>query len=162
MEEIYKKYSKLVYNYLYRLTNNVEVSEELMQETFYSAIKGINKLKEKNKLKVWLCQIAKNKWKDYLQKSNKIKYTVLEENIGELVFIDNISEQLIDKEEIVQLYKRIHNLDENIREIFYLRIQGNLTFKEIAEITGKSEEWVRVTFYRAKIKIKEELLKNEK
>lgn len=162
MEEIYKKYSKLVYNYLYRLTNNVEVSEELMQETFYSAIKGINKLKEKNKIKVWLCQIAKNKWKDYLKKSNKIKSTFLEENIGEFAFIDNISDQLIDKEEIVQLYKKIHNLDENIREIFYLRIQGNLTFKEIAEIIGKSEEWVRVSFYRAKIKIKEELLKNEK
>lgn len=59
MEEIYEKYSKLVYNYLYRLTNNIELSEELMQETFYSAIKGLNKFKGECKVSVWLCQIAK-------------------------------------------------------------------------------------------------------
>ncbi len=72
MEEIYKKYSRLVYHYLYKLTNNNEISEELTQETFYDAIKGIDKFREECSLSVWLCQIAKNKWKDYIVKKREI------------------------------------------------------------------------------------------
>lgn len=64
MDEIYIKYSRYVYNFLYRLTNNIEISEELTQETFYTAIKKINTLKDKESIRTWLCQIAKNKWRD--------------------------------------------------------------------------------------------------
>ena len=162
MEEIYKKYSKLVYNYLYRLTKNIELSEELMQETFYSAIKGINKFKGNCKISVWLCQIAKNKWRDYLNKSKKIQLTSLSDDIEFLINTDYYFEDISDKDEIIQLYNNINKLDESVREVFYLRIKGELSFKEIAEITGKSEEWARVNFYRGKMRIKEELLKNEK
>lgn len=162
MEEIYKKYSKLIYNYLYRLTRDIELSEELMQETFYSAIKGINKFKGTCKISVWLCQIAKNKWRDHLNKSKKIQLTSLNEDIDFLINTDCYFENISDKDDIIQLYNNINKLDESVREVFYLRIKGELSFKEIAEITGKSEEWARVNFYRGKIKIKEELLKNEK
>ena len=78
MEEIYKEYSLLVYRYLYGLTNDIELSEELMQETFYSATKNINKFKGNSKISVWLCQIAKNKWKDYIKKHNQIKSVSLD------------------------------------------------------------------------------------
>lgn len=162
MEEIYIKYSKLVYNYLYRLTRDIELSEELMQETFYSAIKSISKFKGNCKISVWLCQIAKNKWRDYLKKSRKIQLTSLNEDIGFLISADYYFDNMSDKEEITQLYNNINKLDESVREVFYLRIKGELSFKEIAEITGKSEEWARVNFYRGKMKIKEDLLKNEK
>lgn len=161
MEEIYRKYSKLVYNYLYRLTGDIELSEELMQETFYSAIKGLNKFKGNCKISVWLCQIAKNKWRDYRNKSKKIQLTSLDEDIGISVNTDDSFKQISDTDEIVQLYNNINKLDENVREVFYLRIKGELSFREIAEITGKSEEWARVNFYRGKKKIKEELLKYE-
>ena len=67
-----------------------------------------------------------------------------------------------EKEELINLYKQIHKLEENTREVFYLRIKANLTFKDIGDILGKTEEWARVTFYRGKIKLKGELLKNEK
>ena len=65
MEEIYKEYSKYVFNYLLSFTNNVEIAEELMQETFYSAIKNIHKFRNDSSLKTWLYRIAKNKWIDY-------------------------------------------------------------------------------------------------
>ena len=65
MEEIYKEYSKIVYTYLLSLTCNSELAEELMQETFYSAIKNINKFRNESSMKTWLCKIAKNKWFDY-------------------------------------------------------------------------------------------------
>ncbi len=162
MEKLYKKYSRLVYNYLYTLTSNIELSEELMQETFFDAMKCVNSFNGNSKISVWLCQIAKNKWKDYLTKSNKMKLISLENNGEEITIEDNILEQLTDKEDIKQLYKAIQKLDESTRDVFYLRIKGELTFKEIAEIIGKSEEWARVTFYRGKLKIKEMILKNEK
>lgn len=161
MEEIYIKYSKLVYNYLYRLTRDIELSEELMQETFYSAIKSISKFKGDCKISVWLCQIAKNKWRDYLKKSRKIQLTSLNEDIEFLISTDYYFGNMSDKDEITQLYNNINKLDESVREVFYLRIKGEFSFKEIAEITGKSEEWARVNFYRGKMKIKEDLLKNE-
>lgn len=164
MEEIYKKYSQKIYKYLYGLTNDIELSQELMQETFYSAIKSINKFEGNCKISVWLYEIAKNKWKDYLRKNSR-KKTVLfnnSEEIEKIAFEYELLEQLSTKSEMLNLYKAIHNLDEEVREVFYLRIKGDLSFKEIAEITGKSEEWARVTFYRGKLKLKEELLKNEK
>lgn len=86
MEEIYKKYSKLVFRYLYGLTNNIELSEELMQETFYSAIKGIKKFRKECKISVWLCQIAKNKWKDYMVKNKKINLIPLDEKVDNIYF----------------------------------------------------------------------------
>lgn len=162
MEEIYKKYSLLIYHYLYGLTNDVELSEELMQETFYSAIKGINKFKGDSTISVWLYQIAKNKWKDYLRKNNKKKIISLNENFDNLEFEEELKEELQIKSETIDLYRAIHKLDKEVRELFNLRLKGELSFKEISEIMGKTEEWVRVTFYRGKLKLKEELLKDEK
>ena len=164
MEEIYKKYSQKIYKYLYGLTNDVELAQELMQETFYSAIKGINTFNGNSKISVWLYEIAKNKWKNYLRENSKRKSVFLNDSKGieKVVCEGELSEQLSTKSEVLDLYKAIHKLEEEVKEVFYLRIKGDLSFKEIAEITGKSEEWARVNFYRGKLKLKEELLKNEK
>ena len=161
MEELYKEYSSLVYHYLYGLTNNIELSEELMQDTFYAAIKGIKKFKGECKISVWLCQIAKNKWKDYIKKTSKFKISSIEDNMESLYVENTIIDDINEKNERIKLYKKIHKLDDNTKEVFYLRIYGNLSFKEIGEILGKTEECARVVFYRGKIKLKEELLKNE-
>lgn len=162
MQEIYKRYSIIVYRYLYSLTKNRALSEELMQETFYDAIKGINKFKGECKISVWLCQIAKNKWKDYLSKSKKLNIVPINNDIETLLFEDTISESLEKREELIQLYTEIHKLDENTREVFYLRLNCEFSFREIGKILGKSEEWARITFYRGKIKLKEEFRKYEK
>lgn len=161
MDEIYKKYSLLVYRYLYRLTGDNELSEELMQETFYSATKSIKKFKGNSKISVWLCQIAKNKWRYYLKKNKKANLISLDNYNNTLLYNEELFEQISDKEEVMCLYQSINKLDEASREVFYLRMKGNLTFKEIANIVGKTESWVKITFYRGKLKIKEDLLKNE-
>lgn len=159
MEELYKKYSKLVYNYLYSLSGDREIAEELTQETFYKAIKGINKFRNECKINTWLCQIAKNEWKRYLAKKNKIQQVSIDnDEYIEHVLIEKYTEDKVEaRDEIINLYKQIHKLDEKTKEVFYLRIKGDLTFKEIGEIFGKSEEWARITFYRGKIKLKEEM-----
>lgn len=159
MDEIYKKYFRLVYNYLYSLTSNVEIAEEITQETFYKAIKGIKKFRNECSINVWLCQIAKNIWRDYMKKESKVKIVSLDDKDIENLFIEY---DINSNSEMMELYKEIHKLDEMTRKVFYLRIKGELTFKEIGDILGKSEEWSKVTFYRGKVKLKEELKDDKK
>lgn len=161
MDAIYKKYCKCVYNFLYKLTNDIELSEELTQETFYTAIKKINKLNKKESIRTWLYQIAKNKWKDYLRKNKKANIDLEENTVENLVANYDIEEDMIAKDNIIEFYKKIHMLDIDTREIIYLKIIRNFTFKEISQILGKNEEWARTKFYRGKLKLKESL-KDEK
>ena len=156
MEEIYKEYSKIVYSYLLSLTYNSDVAEELMQETFYSAVKNINKFRNESSMKNWLCKIAKNKWVDYLKKSKISNEIAIDEIEEKFLLVNSFEEDFSNKENVIDLYKKIHKLDEKTKEVIYLRIRADLNFKEIGMIMGKSENWARVTFYRAKIKLKEE------
>ncbi len=157
MDAIYKKYCKCVYNFLYKLTNDIELSEELTQETFYTAIKKINTLNKKESIRTWLYQIAKNKWKDYLKKNKKANIDLDENTVENLVANYDIEEDMIAKDNIIEFYKKIHMLDIDTREIIYLKIIRNFTFKEISQILGKNEEWARTKFYRGKLKLKESL-----
>ncbi|MFR8116402.1 MAG: RNA polymerase sigma factor [Clostridia bacterium] len=161
MDAIYIKYCKCVYNFLYKLTNDIELSEELTQETFYTAIKKINTLNKKESIRTWLYQIAKNKWKDYLRKNKKANIDLEENTVENLVANYDIEEDMIAKDNIIEFYKKIHMLDIDTREIIYLKIIRNFTFKEISQILGKNEEWARTKFYRGKLKLKESL-KDEK
>lgn len=155
IEEIYRQYFKTVYKYLFCLTHNESMAEELTQETFYNAIKNIGKFKGECKISVWLCQIAKHLWYKELKKKKKL--FMIEENYteAEIESGENVEDNIIEKENKQQLYKSIDKLDEKTKEVIKLRIQGEFSFKEIAEIIGKTENWCRVTFYRGKEKIKE-------
>lgn len=152
IEEICNKYYQTVYKYLFCLTHNSEISKDLTQETFYKAVKKIDTYREEAKISVWLCEIAKNLWYDELKKNKKIK----QEEIREIVSDENIESSYIDKEEILEMRNKINKLDESVRRVIYLRIEGDMSFKEIGEVLGKSETWARVTFYRGKQKIKED------
>lgn len=157
MDELYKEYSKLVFYYLNSLSGNSYIAEELTQETFYRAIKGITKFNNECKISTWLCKIAKNTWNDYLRKEKFPKtFSIDDENfIEKIILEESFEDNIEDKSQIISLYKYIHKLDEDTREVFYLRLKGELSFKEIGEILDKSEDWARLTFYRGKIKLKE-------
>ena len=153
IEKIYEEYFETVNKYLFCLTKNYDISEELTQETFYRAVKKIGTYKGDCKISVWLCQIAKNLWYDQCRKNKKIiskEYELLDLK-GE----DSVEEQIISNDEKITLYKKMQKLDEKTREVIYLRITGELSFKEIGDILNKSETWARVTFYRGKQKMKE-------
>lgn len=159
IEEIYEEYFETVNKYLNCLTHNREMSEELTQETFYKAVKKIGTFKGNCKISVWLCEIAKNLWYNEL-KRNKRFDSLNDENILKMEAPDKVEETLIVNDNKINLYKRLQLLDEKTREVVYLRITGELSFKEIADILNKTENWARVTFYRGKQKLKGE--KNER
>ena len=156
IEEIYKEYSTSVYKYLFCLTQNKEISEDLTQETFASAVKDIKKFRGECKLSVWLCQIAKHLWYKELKKKNKNINVSFEEINENALYDEMLEENLCAKEEKLKLFKDMQKLDEKSREVMYLRMVGNLSYEEIGEILGKTSNWSRVTFYRAKQKIREE------
>lgn len=154
IEQIYEKYFETVNKYLLCLTRNNNISEELTQETFYKAIKKINSFKGDCEIAVWLCQIAKNLWYDECRK-NKKRLDMDDEKLFNLQALDNMEEDLVLKERKVLLYKNLQMLDEVTKEVVHLRVNGELSFKEIATIFNKTENWARVTFYRGKEKLKE-------
>lgn len=156
MDEIYKQYSNTVYKYLFCLTHSEDTAEELTQETFAIAVKEVNKFKGNCKISVWLCQIAKHLWYKKLKKDKKENNISFDELNVELIEKETTEEIICKKEDNVKLFKDIQKLDNISREIIYLRIFGNLNFIEIGEILGKTPNWARVTFYRAKEKLKEE------
>ena len=154
MEQIYEEYFETVNKYLFCLTHDRDISEELTQETFYKAVNKIHTYKGKCKISVWLCEIAKNLWYDECRKNRKMIKTDQEELLV-IQAIENLEDTVILNEEKMNLYKKMQSLDEQTREVMYLRITGELSFKEIGIILNKTENWARVTFYRGKQKIKE-------
>lgn len=147
--EIYKENYQLVYKYLLSLTHSEDLSEELTEETFYKATINISKFKNNSKLSTWLCKIAKNLWIDEIKRRNKIA----EIDDKDVIVTEDV---FLEKEERMQLFKSIQKLDVLTRDVIYLKIKGDLSYKEIAEIMNTTETWVRVTFYRGKEKIKED------
>lgn len=156
IEEIYQEYSITVYKYLFCLTQNRDISEELTQETFAIAVEDIKKFRGECKLSVWLCQIAKHLWYKELKKSKKNANVSFEEVNDTILYDESLEEIICEKEKKLKLFKDMQKLDEKSREVMYLRMVGNLSYEEIGEILGKTANWSRVTFYRAKQKIREE------
>ena len=157
IEEIYSKYSDIVYKYVFCLTGNEDITEEIVQETFLVAVKDINKFRGECKISTWLCQISKYLWYKRLKKTKYKKEISLDTLENSLLLEGSIEENFCDKESKIQLFKKLQNLDEDTKNVMYLRIFGNFEYDEIAEIMNKTSNWARVVFFRGKQKLKEEL-----
>lgn len=159
LEQVYKENVSAVYKYIFCLTRDTYLTEELTQETFYQATKGIHNFRGDCKIAVWLCQIAKRLWYKELSK-RKNEFVPIDE-LEEIKSEDNLESSYLHNIEKVELFKMLHQLDEITREIMYLRLTGELSFAEIGDILGGTENWARVTFYRGKQKIVKGMKENE-
>lgn len=155
MEEIYKQYADTVYRYLLTLTRSPDTAEELTQETFYQAIRSSNKFDGSCKVSTWLCAISKRVYLTYLRKHPA------EESIDELPLTAPSAENAaIERAGRAELLRRLHDLPEPYREVAYLRALGGLSFGEIGEVLGKTENWARVTYFRGKEKLRKDMDEN--
>ena len=154
IEKLYQEHAKAIYRFLMCLTNDSELAEDLTQETFYQAARGIDKFRGNCKISVWLCQIAKFLYYKHARKQ-KIKEIPLEDLQDYWKDDNNIEKNIIDKISLEEAFKQINNLDNTTKEIIILRVKGGLSFKEIGDIFNQTENWARVTFYRGKQKLKE-------
>ena len=152
MEQIYLEHAKTVYGFLLTRTGNPDLAEELTQETFYQAVKHVDRYEGKSSVSTWLCGIAKNLWYGYLKKQKN--QTSLSE--AEEIPVDSAETELFRGWENLQVLRMIHRLEDPMREVIYLRLIGNLSFAQIGEIMEKSENWARVTYYRGKERVMKE------
>ena len=143
-QEIYETYSRPVYRFLLALTRNETLAEDLLQDVFYQALLHIDRFEGRSSLYTWLCQIGKNAWLKECRRQKHHETCPMEE-LGELV-----SQDLTPEEQTIQQEERLR-----VRHHTYAEVK----LKEIAELYEKSETWARVTYYRAKQKIIQEVSK---
>lgn len=156
-EKIYRDYFDDVYLYIRRLSGDENTAEEITSETFFKAMRSIGSFRGNCDIRVWLCQIAKNCYYTYLKKSKKTD-NVDGVDLPELPSEERtIEEQYINHEEAARIRTILHNVSEPYKEVFMWRVLAELSFKQIGQIFGKSENWACVTYHRAKTMIKSRL-----
>ena len=156
MEDAYRRYARTVYRYLLTLTRDDDLAEELTQETFYQAIRSSGRFDGSCALPTWLCAIAKNVLSTYRR-----RHPDFEDVEAQTLSLPSAEEDAVSRAGHVELLKKLHTLREPYREILYLRALGGLSFREIGEVQGRTENWARVTFYRGKELLRKEVDENE-
>ena len=154
-EEIYRLYFKDVYLYIRRLSGDENIAEEITADTFYKALRSLDKFRGDCDVRVWLCQIAKNSYYTYIKKNSKIE--PIDESLYELQDKSNFVDELTKRDEARLIQKILHKVDEPYKEVFMWRVYADMSFKEIGQIFSKSENWACVTYHRARKIIRERL-----
>jgi len=149
MDETYQRYAKVVYRFLMAQTHDSDLAEELTQETFYQAIRSSDRFDGSCKVSTWLCGIARNVLLTYRRRHPQTAELMEQDQVTPSAEAD-----VIDAQDRTELFRQLHALDDPYREVVYLRAFGDLSFKEVGEVLGKTEAWARTTFYRAKVQLR--------
>ncbi|MGN0621691.1 MAG: RNA polymerase sigma factor [Porcipelethomonas sp.] len=149
-EEVYRRYYKAVYLYILGISGDESIAGDITADTFFKALKGIEKFNGKCDIRVWLCQIAKNTFYNRCKKQKKLTGEDVPETVSDGFVLE---EQLEDDENAMKIHELLHTMDEPYKEVFTLRVFGELSFRQIGAIFGKSESWARVTYHRARLKL---------
>lgn len=158
-EEIYRLYAADLYRYLLLLSGDAALAEDILQDTMLKAFTEIGKFRGDCSMKTWLCTLGRNLWRDHLKKAEN-RNLPLEESWS-IAAAGDLESQMADKAQAMAIHRLLHRLEEPFKEIFSLRIFAELSFREIGEVFGKSENWARVSFFRAKKKLIEMLEKED-
>ena len=151
-EKIYAEYFSDVYRYTLSLSQNESVAEEITQEAFFKALRHIDRFNGNCKLYVWLCQIAKNTYFSYYKNE---KRCCSESDVDQVDIAVDLEKTFLDNDTAKRLHYLLHHLREPYKEVFTLRVFGDLPFAQIGELFGKSDSWARLVFYRAKKELQE-------
>ena len=154
-EAVYRQYFSLVFSYARRLTGDDHLAEELTEETFFKALKCLKNYDGQEDLKAWLCAVAKNTWRSHYRKYQRLAPL---EGLPEPEDSASPPAALLEnRDEAWRLHELLHGLDEPYKEVFSLRVFGELSHTQIAKLFGKTETWARVTYHRAKQKLYREM-----
>ena len=156
MEELYDRYSGMVKAYLTRLSGSSELAEELTQETFYQAVRSIDRFDGRCSASTWLCGIAKHLYIDAVRRRKPTEPLPEDIPSGE-----DFAEKIVRKDQAMIAHRYLHSLEEPYREVFTLRTFCDLSHTQIAELFKKSASWSRVTYYRARQMLREAMEENQ-
>lgn len=155
-EQIYLEYYKPVYAFLLARCKDESLATDLTQETFFKALKSIGQFRGESSLNVWLCGIAKNTLVSHWRRHRR-EIPLEDAALPEEPAYSSPAAGVEAAEHKLDIHRALHTLPEPYREVFWLRVYGELSFADIAALFEKTETWARVTFYRARTKLKEAL-----
>ncbi|MBQ8010103.1 MAG: sigma-70 family RNA polymerase sigma factor [Oscillospiraceae bacterium] len=150
-EEIYRLYAEDVYRFLLKLCRNEAIAMDILQDTMLKAITSIDKFKGNCSMKTYLCTIARNEFLNHQKRADNRHFS-LDEAIN-AAQEESPEHRILDRMQAMEIHRILHRLDEPYKEIFTLRVFAELKFSEIGSLFGKTENWARVTFFRAKARI---------
>ena len=145
-----------VYRYSLSICKDATEAQDITQETFLKAMKAMHRFKGESSLYTWLCTIAKNLWINKCRKSKK-EYMLESWEDYTSDSKTSMEEAAADKDLSLQIHRILHNIQEPYKEVFSLRVFGQLSFSDIAGLFGKTESWARVTYHRARKMLHEAL-----
>ena len=152
MNDIYRQHAQTVYKFLLSQTRDPDLAEELTQETFYQAVRSIDRFDGRCKVSVWLCQIARHLWYQHLRRTRRETPTA-DEDLPE-VPVPSAEEGLLAQAGQLELLRQVHSLPEAQREVVYRRAFGGLSGQKKSDVMGKTETWATVTSHRRKEKLR--------
>ncbi len=154
-EEVYQRYFRDVYRFTLGLTQDRALAEEIVQDTFFRALKSLDRFDGSKDIRAWLFTIARNAWYSYCRAR---KRTLSQENLPQdLADSVRIEERIEDEESAFAIHQFLHAMEEPYKEVFSLRVFGELPYEKIGRLFGRNANWARVTFYRAKVQIIEHM-----
>ena len=152
-EQLYNACYMRVFSYAMTLAADRSLAEELAQETFFRALTRPGSFRGQSDEVTWLCAIAKNLFADEMRRRGRtgpIPEDLSENDRG-------MEQALTDRDDSFRIHLALHALEEPYREVFELRVFGELSFRQIGRIFSKTENWARVTYHRARIKLRERM-----
>lgn len=153
-DQIYQAYFDPVYRYALSLSRDPDLAEEITQETFFKAMRSLDSFRGESSIKSWLCSIARNLLIDHQRKKKKQPIEDAQ-NLPDTAM--GPEESIMRQDESMRIHRLLHHLDEPYREVFTLRTLGQLSFRDIGELFGKSENWACVVYHRARARIKQKM-----
>ena len=153
-ERFYEAHYMRVFSYAMTLTGDRSEAEEITQETFYRAFSKQKDFRGEADEVTWLCAIAKNFFLDEKRRGKRTE-AFPDEDLPDTG--KSVEQAAADRDSSFRIHLALHDLDEPYREVFELRIFGELSFREIGMIFGKTENWARVTYHRARLKLQERM-----
>lgn len=154
-QKLYETYFMKVYSFVMTLAGEKDLAEEITQETFYRAMTARQSFRGNSDEFTWLCAIAKNLFHDEMRRNARRSDAVIPEEIPDSS--SGLGERAADKDDSFRIHLILHSLEEPYKEVFQLRCFGELSFRQIGTIFGKTENWARVTYHRARLKIQERM-----
>ena len=154
-DAVFRAYYDDVFRFLRGLSASENLTEELTQETFFRAFRSIGDYRGESELRVWLCSIARNLYYSHCRKAKHLTGEEVPEDY--IAKGADLAELIADKELALRLHRVLHSIREPYKEVFSLRVFGELSFREIGDLFDKSEHWACVTFHRAKAMIHEQI-----
>ena len=157
IDQIYQTYFDPVYRYALSLSEDAHIAEEITQETFFRAFRRLDSFRGDSDAATWLCAIARNLVTDEQRRHGRLGVFPEEATARD----PGVEDVAVERDDSFRIHMALHAMEEPYREVFELRVFGELSFQQIGQIFARTENWARVTYHRARVKLKERMENHE-